>query len=327
MMEIMELAESIKGYLKDTWRKKNNMGLPKIIAIVGPNASGKSSAGIKLAEAFNGEIISADSRQIYRGFDLCCGKITPEEAKIVPHHMLDIKDIGEPFSVAAYQSDVYKLIPQIIERSRTPFIVGGTGLYVASVVEGYEYENENTDRAFREKIETMTIENLWSMLSAESVERLSKNPSDSKNKRRIIRFLEKEHYGISFEPRKTPKFDALQIGVTWPKEKLHERIDERLLSRIEQGMIDEVKNYLENNGQPKYLENLGLEYKYILWYLQGKYQSLEEFKLEMSRAIKRFAKSQMTWFRGDSRRDKIYWLDMNADYLKQASALISNFLV
>jgi tRNA dimethylallyltransferase len=309
--------------------------LPKVIAIVGTNASGKSSVGIELAKTFNGEIISADSRQIYRGFNLCCGKITPDEAKIVPHHMLDIKDIGEPFSAAAYQSAVYKLIPQIIERSRTPFIVGGTGLYVESVIQGYEFENEfennhtdsdSTDSEFsefRKKLDGMAIDDLWAMLSADSVNHLSKNPSDSKNKRRIIRFIEKERYGISFEPRKTPKFNGLQIGITWPKEKLHERIDERLSLRIKDGMIDEVKNYLENNGQAEYLENLGLEYKYILWYLQGKYRSPDEFKLEMGRAIKRFAKSQMTWFRRDK---SIHWIDMTADYLKQAQSLISDFL-
>ena len=299
------------------------MGLPKIIAIVGPNASGKSALGIELAKTFNGEIISADSRQIYRGFDLCCGKASLEERKTVPHHLLDIKDIGEPFSVFEYQKAAYSLISQISFRNKTPFIVGGTGLYVRSVVDGYTFREDSAGTELRDKLEGLTADELRAMLTPEGKAFLASNISDSNNKRRIIRILVKTALGEPLGYENAAKYDTLQLGVSWPKEKLHERIDGRLASRIRDGMLEEVKGYLENGGNPKHLYDLGLEYRYILWYLTGRFQSLDEFKLEMSRAIKQFAKRQATWFRRDK---SIHWIDMTGDYLGQSHSLIADFL-
>lgn len=296
---------------------------PKVIVILGTNASGKSSIGLELAKKYNGEIISADSRQIYRGFDLCSGKVTPEEASIVPHHMIDILDVGIPFSVADYQEKVYKLIPQIIQRGHIPFIVGGTGLYLDAITQGYVLQYEEKDLSFQEKTNVLSVDELWSLLSPKGVEYLTDNPSDSKNRRRIIRVLEKEYNGIPLDQKNEPRFDVLQIGVTWPKEQLHQRIEERLSMRINQGMIDEVGSYLKNNGNPDYLESLGLEYRYLLWLIQGKYSSVDEFKIEMARAIKRFAKKQMSWFRRDQ---TITWLTMEDKYIREACKLINNFL-
>lgn len=296
---------------------------PKIVAIVGTNASGKSAIGIELAKSFNGEIISADSRQVYKGFDLCCGKVTPEEKQIVPHHLLDVRNIGEPFSVSDFQKMTYSIIPQIMQRRKLPFIVGGTGLYVSSVVNGYVMCEETTDKILREELNKLDIGELYTKLTPEGKEFLSNNPSDLQNKRRVIRVIEKTTHGEPLHYENAARYNTLQIGVTWPREVLYKRIDERLDSRIEQGMIDEVKSYLDNGGNADYLYSLGLEYRHILWYLTGKYQSIEEFKIEMSRAIKRFAKRQMTWFK----RDKtIYWLDMSSDYLGKARSLISEFL-
>ena len=296
---------------------------PKIVAIVGTNASGKSAIGIELAKSFNGEIISADSRQVYRGFDLCCGKITPEEKQIVPHHLLDVRNIGESFSVSDFQKMTYSIIPQIMQRRKLPFIVGGTGLYVSSVVNGYVMCEETTNEILREELNKLDIDELYTKLTPEGKEFLSNNPSDLQNKRRVIRVIEKTTHGEPLHYENAARYNTLQIGVTWPREVLYKRIDERLDSRIEQGMIDEVKSYLDNGGNTDYLYSLGLEYRHILWYLTGKYQSIEEFKIEMSRAIKRFAKRQMTWFK----RDKtIYWLDMSSDYLGKARSLISEFL-
>jgi tRNA dimethylallyltransferase len=299
------------------------MELPKIIAIVGTNASGKSSIGLKLAQRFNGEIISADSRQVYRGFDLCCGKVTAEEMQIVPHHLLDLKTIGESFSVSEYQKMAYFLIPQILGRDKVPFIVGGTGLYISSVVKGYVLNEESVDSELREKLGELPIEELQAMLTPKGRAFLESNQSEVNNKRRIIRVLEKTAKGESLNHENIARYDALQLGITWSKEKLHARIDERLELRIKNGMIDEVKEYLDRGGKQEYLFDLGLEYRYILWYLTGKFQSLDEFKIEMSRAIKRFAKRQKTWF---SRDESIHWIDMDADYLDQACLLISNFL-
>ena len=294
-----------------------------IIVILGTNASGKSSVGIELAKKHDGEIISADSRQIYRGFDLSSGKITSEEAMIVPHHLIDIIDIGTSFSVADYQSRVYDLVPDILHRGHTPFIVGGTGLYIASVTKGYVLSSEVNDTAFFDELNKLTIDELWEMLSPKGVEFLQKNPSDSKNRRRLIRVLQKERNGTPLEPQKAPIFNVLQLGVTWPKDVLHRRIEERLASRIEHGMIDEVFSYMRTGGDPAYLESLGLEYKHLLWLFQGKYASVDDFKSGLAQAIKHFAKKQMTWFRRDK---SIVWLDMSGDYADQASKLIESFI-
>jgi len=302
---------------------RNEMGLPKIIAIIGTNASGKSSIGVDLAKISNGEIISADSRQIYRGFNLCCGKITTEEMQGVPHHLLDIKDIGEPFSEYDFQKMAYSLIPQILDRDKVPFIVGGTGLYVRSVVEGFTFNERPPDTALRNRLEKLPIEELQAMLTAEAKAFFASKPSDLHNKRRLIVAIEKINHGESLEYKNVKRYNVCQLGITWPKEDLYRRIDERLTSRIRDGMIDEVKAYLDNEGNKEYLYGHGLEYRYILWYLTGKYQSLDEFKFELSQAIKHFAKRQMTWFKKDN---TIHWIDMSSDYLVQAKALITEFL-
>ncbi|MDR0222188.1 MAG: tRNA (adenosine(37)-N6)-dimethylallyltransferase MiaA [Oscillospiraceae bacterium] len=299
------------------------MTLPKIIAITGPNASGKSSLGIELAKTFDGEIISADSRQVYRGFDLCCGMIADEEARAVPHHLIKIKNIGESFSVFDYQKMAYSLIPQILNRGKVPFVVGGTGLYVRAVANGYVFREGSADTKLRDRLEKLPINELQAMLTPEGRDFLASNRSDSQNKRRIIRVIVKTALGEPLDYENSARYDVLRLGAKWTKEKLGERIDERLTARIEQGMIDEVKTYINNGGNQKYLYDLGLEYRYILWYLTGKFQTFDEFKLETARAIKRFAKRQATWFKND---ESIRWLDMEADYLKQARSLISDFL-
>lgn len=298
--------------------------LPKIITISGTNASGKSAIGIDLANKFNGEIISADSRQVFRGFNLCSGKVSQIESDTVPHHLIDIRDIGEPFSVADYQALVYSLIPQIQERGKTPFIVGGTGLYIDSVVYGYVLHNDNPNHELREDLDKLSIEELKAKLTQEGRAFLDAKPSDAQNKRRIIRVLEKTSNGIPLEYVNAPRYRALQLGITWPKDILYKRIEERLSLRIQQGMIDEIKGYLDNGGNPDYLNDLGLEYRYTLWYLTGKYNSSDDFFAELSGAIKRFAKRQLTWFRKNM---NIIWLDMSGGFFGRACALIEEFLV
>ena len=298
-------------------------GLPKIVVIAGTNASGKSALGIELARKYGGEIISADSRQIYQGFDLCCGKVTREEREAVPHHLLDVCRIGEPYSVSDYQKEVYSVVPQIIERGRVPFLVGGTGLYISAIVYGYDFREEGADPAFRAELESKSLEELLAMLPAAGIAYLQDKPSDAKNKRRIVRMLERLRNGDDLQPRNQPRFRALQLGVGWEKEILDRRIDERLSLRLEQGMLEEVRQYLDAGGDPEHLYNLGLEYRYIAWYLTGKYPSFEAFREELSRAIKQFAKRQVTWFKRDK---SIHWLDMGGDSTAQACQLIDAFL-
>ena len=297
--------------------------LPKIIVIAGTNASGKSSLAVELAKKYNGEIISADSRQIYKGFDLCCGKITKKEMEGVAHHLLDICDIGESYSVSEYQRDVYSIIPQILERGHIPFLVGGTGLYISSIVYGYEFKEEIIDLVFRKELEAKPLEELQKMLSPEAVAYLNGNVSDINNKRRLIRLIERSRNGEELTICNKPKFSVLQLGVTWEKEILNSRIDERLKQRIDQGMIEEVQRYINAGNSPEFLINLGLEYRYITRYVTGGYSSFEEFYKDLSQAIKKFAKRQRIWFK----RDKtIQWLDMENNGFEQACGLIDSFL-
>jgi len=304
------------------------MGLPKIITIVGTNASGKSALGIALARAFGGEIISADSRQVYAGFDLCCGKVTAAERALVAHHMLDERNLlgigaDEFFTVYDFQQRAYGLIGEIMARGCVPFVVGGTGQYVESVARGYVLADGVVDAVLRAELDELSVEELQERLTAEAFARLSKNASDFQNKRRLVRAIEKAAQGEPLAYENAARYEVLQLGVTWPKEMLHARIDERLDARIDAGMIDEVRAYLDAGGDEAHLHRLGLEYRYVLWYVQGRYKSLGEFKADMARAIKRFAKRQMTWFRRDA---GIRWIDMRGDYMAQAAALVEAFL-
>ena len=300
-----------------------DMNLPKVIVIAGPNASGKSSLAIELAKRYNGEILSADSRQVYKGFDLCSGKVTKEEMEIIPHHMINICNVGDDYSVSEYQKAVYELIPQIVSRGHIPLLVGGTGLYISSVVYGYQFEKELQDPEFRKELEEKSVEELQKMLPREALEYFNGNRSDLYNKRRLIRVLERLRSGEKLEQRNQPIFNTLQLGVRWKKEILHQRIEERLRDRLDKGMVEEVRNYLNDGFPPDELYRLGLEYRYISRYVEGKYASFDEFYQDLLQAIKRFAKRQMIWFK----RDKtIHWLDMEKDGLAQASVLIDTFL-
>lgn len=294
----------------------------KLITVVGTNASGKSELGIRLAQHFNGEILSADSRQIFRGFDLCCGKVTAEERALVPHHMLDLRSLGESYSVADFQSECYRLIPEIHGRGRVPFLVGGTGLYVSAVVQGYNMMQGEPDPALRAELEEKSLEELYALLPPSTLEVLMENPSDRKNKRRLIRLVEKARAGGSSEGNQ-PRYDCLQLGLTWPMEVLQQRIDLRLEKRLQEGMVDEVRDYLRDGGDPQALIDLGLEYRFIYRYLTGCYADEAEFKAALSTAIRQFSKRQLTWFRRDR---SIRWLDGSSDYHAEAIRLTEEFL-
>lgn len=237
--------------------------------------------------------------------------------------MIDIRNVGEAYSVSEYQKTVYELIPQIVSRSHIPFLVGGTGLYISSVVYGYQFEKELQDPEFRKELEEKSVEELQNMLPREALEYFNGNRSDLHNKRRLIRVLERLRNGEKLEQKNHLTFNPLQLGVRWEKEILHRRIEERLRDRLDKGMVEEVRNYLNDGFPPDELYRLGLEYRYISWYVEGKYASFDEFYQDLLQAIKRFAKRQMIWFK----RDKtIHWLDMENDGLAQASVLIDSFL-
>lgn len=293
--------------------------LPKLIVVEGTTASGKSDFGVELALRYGGEVISADSRQVFRGLDLGSGKITPEETRGVPHHMIDVCDAGSFFSMADYQKMAYKAIDDVIARDKLPFLVGGTGLYVASVADGYVMSDRMPDLAYRAELEKRTTEDLYVMLKSI----VPDTDVDSRNRNRVMRLLEKIHDGDDVTPSKQARYETLRLGVTWDRAVVRQRIDERLDRRIELGMIEEVKGLLDAGVSEEYMIKLGLEYKFITQYLRGDYSSLEEMKELLATAIKQFAKRQMIWFRRDS---SIHWLDMTADPVGEACAIIDQFL-
>ena len=293
--------------------------LPKLIVIAGTNASGKSGLGVELARRFSGEIVSADSRQVFRGLDLGSGKITPEETRGVPHHLIDVCEPGDFFSMHDFQRLAYQAIDGILERGNLPFLVGGTGLYVASVTEGYVMSDAAPDLQYREYLETFTTPALYEMLIAAVPDiEIERN-----NRNRVMRVLEKLHAGDDHVPHNAPRYDCLKLGVSWDRETLKSRIDERLERRLREGMVDEVRGLMAQGVSTEFLYKLGLEYRFITQYLTGEIPRYEDMVEQLGNAIKKFAKRQMTWFR----RDKdILWLDMTGDPVAQAAELIDRFI-
>lgn len=292
--------------------------LPKLIVIEGTNASGKSGLGVELAKRYHGEIVSADSRQVFRKLDLGSGKITRDEMRGVPHHLIDVCDPGDFFSMADFQKLAYQAIDGILARGNTPFLVGGTGLYVDAVADGYALSDRMPDLAYRAQLETYSTEALYQML----LEKLPNTDVEKRNRNRVMRILEKLHDGDDVTPSKEPRYQVLRLGVTWDRETLRKRIDERLQRRMQDGMVQEVRDVLDSGVSQEFMIKLGLEYKFITQYLNGQFASEKEMTDLLATAIKQFAKRQMTWFR---RNDSIHWLDMPEDPIAQACALIDKF--
>ena len=293
--------------------------MDKLIVIAGTNASGKSGLGVELALRFGGEIVSADSRQVFRGLDLGSGKIAPGEMKGVPHHLIDVCEPGDFFSMHDFQRLAYDAIDGIVARGRPPFLVGGTGLYIASVTEGYVMSDSAPDLQYREYLETFETPRLYEML----VQALPGTDVEPKNRNRVMRLLEKLHAGDDHIPRSQPRYECLKLGVTWDRETLRARIDERLQRRLDAGMIEEVQGLIDRGVSTQFLMKLGLEYRFITQYLTGEIPNREDMVAQLGNAIRKFAKRQMTWFRRDG---EILWLDMAADPIRQASEAIERFL-
>ena len=297
------------------------MSLPKLIVILGTTACGKSGLGVELALRFGGEIVSADSRQVYRGLDLGTGKITPEEMRGVPHHMLDVADPNEPYSVAQFQRGAYGAIDGILERGKRPFLVGGTGLYVRAVTEGFVFTGTAPDPALRSALEDKTAPELYALYRARTGKTLS--GGEENNRHRLVRTLEKLSAGEGEAAPPCPRYECLLLGVSYPREVVCRRIDQRLRRRLEEGMVEEVAALRAKGASDAFLEGLGLEYRYILRYLTGTIPTLADLEDELGRAIKRFAKRQAMWFKRD--RD-VLWLDMEQNPAEQAARAIAEFL-
>lgn len=293
----------------------------KLVVIAGTNASGKSGLGIELAAKYGAEIISADSRQVYRGLDLGSGKVTQEEMKGVPHHLLDVVEPNAFFSLKDFQRLAYAAADDIIARGKIPFLVGGTGLYINAVADGYNISESEPNPELRRQVENMTLQELTETVREADPEALSK--MDLKNKRRLERAVEKIKTGVPLKLESVPRYKTLVLGVTWDRQVLYGRIEERLDRRLEQGMIGEVERLVAEGATDDFLYGLGLEYRYILMYLRGHYATKELFREELFKEIRHLAKEQMTWFR---KRNDMHWLNMEADPVGEASGLIDAFL-
>jgi len=293
----------------------------KLIVILGPTSSGKTDLSIKLAKKFNGEIVSADSRQIYKGMDIGSGKVTKKEMAGIPHYLLDVANPKRRFSVAQYQKLAIKVVKDIQKRGKIPFLVGGTGFYIQSIVDGIIIPEVKPDWKLREKLEKLTTEQMFEKL--EKLDPKRAKLIDRHNPRRLVRALEivlkTGHPVPQFnESKASTKFDVLQIGVTKSKNELKNRIEKRVTKRLENNaMINEIKK-LHKTLSWKRLEEFGLEYRFVAQYLQNKI-SYEEMKDRIKIESGQYAKRQMTWFKRDAR---IKWIK---NY-KTSEKLIKKFL-
>lgn len=300
----------------------------KIIVIVGTTSSGKTKLGVRLAAKYNGEIVSADSRQVYRGLDIGTGKDLHEyntKKKQISYHMIDIASPKRRFSLAEYHRKANGAVEDTLKRGRLPIIVGGTGLYVQAIVDGFVLNNKKPDIKKRQKFDNKTVKELYNILAEISNNFAKKlNNSDRNNKRRLIRYIELLSYGDKKVFKKTvPKYEFLIISPKIEKDKLNKRIYKRLIDRLEkEDMVREVERLHKEGISWKRLEEFGLEYKYISWYLQEK-MDYDEMVEKLFIEIKKFAKRQITWLkRWEKQGRNIIWISSD----KEIEQLVNSFL-
>lgn len=292
------------------------MGQKRILVILGPTASGKTTRAVSAACALQGEIISADSRQIYRGMDIGTGKDLGEYGDI-PYHLIDIAPAGYKYNLYEYLRDFNLVRDQIISRNRLPILCGGTGLYIESVLKGLSLPEVPANETLRQSLEGKSLEELTAILSQKKT---LHNTTDIDTAKRAIRAIEIEedyetHPEAAILAKPHPVENAAVIGIDISRDDRRRRISQRLQSRLEEGMVEEVRMLLDKGIPPEDLIYYGLEYKYITQYVTG-YLTYQEMVTRLETAIHQFAKRQMTWFRGMERRGfLIRWLpyDMPED--------------
>lgn len=287
-----------------------------ILAVVGPTACGKTSLAVDLALSIGGaEIISADSRQVYRGMDIGTGKDIAEYTRdgvTVPSHLIDIVDAGEKYNLFEFQRDFLVAYEDIKARGSFPIMCGGSGLYVESVLKGYRLLPVPENPVLRAELEEKSLEELTAILA--TYKQLHNN-TDTDSKKRAIRAIEIEEYYLScpVEERSFPQLNALVVGMSVDREIRRERISRRLRERLEQGMVDEVRALLDSGVTSEQLVYYGLEYKFLTLYLTGAME-YDEMVRALEIAIHQFAKRQMTWFRGMEKRGvPIRWVDASLE--------------
>lgn len=296
---------------------------PKILVIIGPTSTGKSDLAVELALKYNGEVVSADSRQVYKGMDLGTGKITKKEMRGVPHYMLDIVSPKSVYNVSKYKIQAQKIIADILKRKKLPILCGGTGFYIDAVVNGTILPDVPPNPLLRKKLEKKTTDQLFVMLKKLDPAR-TKN-IDKHNKVRLVRAIE-----IAKSLGKVPKiknvqiYDPLFISLDLVDLSLKERIRDRLQRRLSAGMVAEVANLHKQGVSYRQLEKFGLEYRNCTLLLQGKITPEQLFQ-NLEQEIFQFAKRQRTWFK---RNKKIKWFNLlKKGDIKKINLLVKNFIL
>lgn len=302
----------------------------KILVVLGPTASGKTALAVSLARRFKGEIVSADSRQVYKGMDIGSGKDLQEYgrgANKIPYYLIDVVSPEEDFNVAKYQKLAKEAIEDIAGRNKLPILAGGTGLYLQSIIDGFRLFPKQPDLDKRRELEAKSVSKLYRLLEKIKPDFAIKlNNSDRNNPRRLIRYLEIISGGGSLEkPKADKRMDFLILGLRQDDNLMRERILKRIIIRLEkQNMIDEVSRLLDEGISSKKLISFGLEYRFITWYLEDKL-SYDEMIEKLLLASYRFAKRQKTWFkRLEKQGKKINWLE--GDVKKEAEKLVNAWL-
>lgn len=292
-----------------------------LLVILGPTASGKTSLGVELAHYLQGEILSADSRQVFKGMDLGSGKDLKEYGDI-PYHLIDIIEPESDYSVFHYQRDFFASYQAICARGKLPIMVGGTGLYIDAITQNYALTEVPINHELREKLSQLTLAELQSKLLTLKPEQ--HNSTDLKVRPRLVRAIE-----IALgeqQPQQTPNYPTINpliLGIQWPRAELRTRITERLKERFASGMLEEVQMLHQQGVSYERLEFFGLEYRFIARHLKGKLNYNDMFQ-KLNTQIHQFAKRQETWFRKMQRRgDTIHWLDGHQPLLQQALQLLA----
>jgi tRNA dimethylallyltransferase len=296
----------------------------KLIVILGPTASGKSDLGIHLARRYDGEIVSVDSRQVYRALDIGTGKVTKAEQKMAPHHLLDIVAPGRKFSIAQFKKYADRKIADIWKRGKIPFLVGGSALYIKAVVENYTIPPIKEDATLRRKLEKESLEELVTKL--EKIDPVTFEAIDKQNKRRVVRALEvcllTGKPFSEFQVKGEDRYDTLFLGIDFSRDELYRRIDERVDRRVKRGMFGEVSRLINEGISKKWLKGLGLEYRFLTEYLEGPLtnERKEECLQRLKYAIHDFARRQLVWWRKDTR---INWIHTERDAIRFVSKFLT----
>ncbi len=283
----------------------------QLISIIGPTASGKTPFAARLAAHLDTEIISADSRQLYRRMDIGTGKDLADytvDGRLIPYHLIDICEPGEKYNVFEYQHAFFRAYEDICSRGKLPILCGGTGMYVEAVLKGYKLLDVPQNPALRESLKSKTVAELETILASYKT---LHNKTDVDTAQRAIRAIEIEEYYKEQAPdmNEYDPIHSLIIGIDIDRELRREKISRRLRTRLDEGMVDEVRNILASGVSPDNLIYYGLEYKYLTQYIIGELTH-NEMVAQLEIAIHQFAKRQMTWFRGMERRGfTIHWLD------------------